>query len=723
MSPGNGGKRSRRRLLRELEQIQARLAEAEETLRAIHEGEVDAIVVSGSRGEQIFSLSGSEHVYRLIVETMREAALTVSFDGRVLFCNRQFSQLLRMPQERIVGRPLEELVPPGERREAAAMLAGSRGEAVKRRLVFQAVDGSPVPAHISAAVLRTPEGESVCLVATDLSELESSAKLIQQLRDQQEALQESQRRLRESEHRWATTLASIADAVIATDPSGWITFMNPVAQELTGWTLSQAVGRPVKEVFRIANERTGTRVNDPVSQVLRNGLTGGQAGHSLLIRMDGRVMAIDDSGAPIRDEAGRVLGVVLVFRDITEQRLAEQALRRAKEAAESASRAKSEFLAHMSHEIRTPLSAIIGLSEVLEPRIREEQSRQFVGLIHESARSMLGLLGEVLDLSRIESGKVELKPEPFELRPMLERLVEPHALLARQKGLSLNLEVEEQLPAQLVGDVELLSRVLQNLLSNAVKYTERGGVRLRADRWREGPMDGRWWICFAVADTGIGIPEAARPRLFESFERLHGSLTRIRHEGTGLGLAIAKQLVERLGGEMGVESAEGVGSTFYFRLPFGGSGEEGKAEEGDGEPLPTAIQPLCSLPPLRVLLVEDNRTNRVFLQAAFVDCGHRVTAVEDGRRALEALEGSAESFDVVLMDIQMPGMDGLEATRAIRALEGETSRVPVIALSAFAAAGDEHRFLEAGADGYVAKPVDFGRLAGEILRVAGRRER
>ena len=715
MSPQNRDSRTRQQLLAEIEGLQARLTEAEDTLRAIREGEVDAIVVSGSRGEQVFSLTGSEQVYRLIVETMHEAALTVSLDGRVLFCNRQLTHLLRLPAERVVGRRLEELVLPEARREVAPLLANSRSAPVTQRLVFQAADGTPVPAHTSTTLLHTPEGESICLVATDLSEMESSAEVIRQLHSHQEAL-------RQSEQRWVTTLSSIGDAVIASDTSGRITFMNPVAQELIGWTLAEAAGRPVKEVFRIVNEQTRAEVEDPVCKVLESGRIAGLANHTLLIRKDGAEVAIDDSGAPIQTEDGTLLGVVLVFRDIRGRRQTEEQLRLAKEAAESASRAKSEFLAHMSHEIRTPLSAIIGLAEVLEPRLREEQNRQFVSLIHESARSMLSLLGDILDLSRIESGKVELHPAPFELHRMLEKLVESHRLLARRKGLTVELEVDEELPAQLEGDVELLSRVLQNLLSNAVKYTERGEVRLAVRRWTGGRVDRRLWAFFSVADTGIGIPGAARPRLFESFQRLHGSLTHIHHEGTGLGLVIAKQLVERMGGEIGVESTEGAGSTFYFRLPFGRSLDTGEAEEAAGEPA-SALQPLGALPPLRVLLAEDNRMNRVFLQTAFQDGGHRVTAVEDGRRALEALEGAGQRFDVVLMDIQMPRLDGLEVIRALRAMEGATARLPVIALTAFAARGDERRFREAGADGYVSKPVDFERLAGEIRRViTGRRE-
>ncbi len=371
----------------------------------------------------------------------------------------------------------------------------------------------------------------------------------------------------------------------------------------------------------------------------------------------GQKMWISVSAAPIRDEAGHIVGAIGSFIDISRQRQVEQELQRAKEIA----------------------------SEVLEPRTREAGNRQFVGMIREQAR----------------------------------------ALLAGRKGLGFTLKANPALPRRLVGEPALLSRVLQNLLSNAVKYTDRGGVRLQVRRQEEGPEGRPLWIRFEVADTGIGIPNASRPRLFQSFERLHGTLTRIHHEGTGLGLAIARQLVVRMGGEIGVESEEGVGSTFWFTLPFEpvreGAGAGETAGEAAGRPA-VAHQPLAALPPLRILLAEDNRVNRLFLQTALEDAGHRVAAVEDGRQALEALRApaggsKAGAFDLVLMDIQMPRLDGLEATRAIRALPGEAARLPVIALTAFAAQGDARRFRQAGLDGYVSKPVDFGRLAEEIRRV------
>ncbi len=420
-----------------------------------------------------------------------------------------------------------------------------------------------------------------------------------------------------------------------------------------------------------------------------------------------------------------------VFEDITERKRLEGELRAAKERADEASQAKSEFLAHMSHELRTPISAIIGLSEVLAPRIRNPQNRQFLSLILESARSLLALIGDILDLSRIENRKVELHPGDFSLRRMLEQLVSTYTVAAGRKGLTLSLAVGEKAPDRVRGDAELLSRVLRNLLSNAIKYTERGSVQLRVDP--AGRRGRRWALRFAVADTGIGIPPGKRGGLFQSFSRLHAGEGRNLPEGTGLGLAISQGLVNLMGGAIEVESREGEGSTFSFTvwLDAARRPEPVAREPASGEPAPARpANPLAGLPPLEVLLAEDNLQNRTFLQSALQEAGHRLEIAQDGLQAFQAIQ--RRRFDLVLMDIQMARMDGLEATRRIRSLAGEAGRVPIVALTAYALKGDECRLLEAGMDGYVPKPVDFQRLARVIRQVcldrrggraAGRRRR
>jgi two-component system CheB/CheR fusion protein len=420
---------------------------------------------------------------------------------------------------------------------------------------------------------------------------------------------------------------------------------------------------------------------------------------------------------PYRTEDNRTEGVVVTFLDITERKRSEEELHRAKKEAQAANKAKSDFLAHMSHEIRTPISAVLGLSEVLLSQVHESEHRQFVSLIRESARSLLSIIGDVLDISRIESGKLEMHARDFDLRQMLEAQIGTFRGLAEKKGLALSWSMDPDVPRSVRGEVEKLSQVLRNLVSNAIKYTERGGVQVRVRRGVE--RETRVELRFEVQDSGIGIPKSRQGQLFESFSRVHESvLQRSKEDGTGLGLSIAKKLVELMGGRIGVESEEGKGSTFYFTLFLEKTPQTAQSErEG---PLP--LQALASVGPLSVLLVEDNPANRLFMQRALEETGHRVEIAEHGKQALEMLQ-QGRRFDLVLMDIQMPEMDGMEATRRIRALAGPAGKVPVIALTAFAMKEDEERILKAGASGYLSKPVDLTRLAELIVRLLSSSDR
>jgi signal transduction histidine kinase/ActR/RegA family two-component response regulator len=391
-----------------------------------------------------------------------------------------------------------------------------------------------------------------------------------------------------------------------------------------------------------------------------------------------------------------------VFRRLVNQ---SERLKEAKILAENESRAKSEFLAHMSHEIRTPIGGIIGLSEIALPRIVDDEVRGYVGMIRESAQSLLSIIGDVLDLSKIESGRVELHRKEFFLREELEKLVSVFTVTASRKGLEFALQCENKIPDMLEGDPEALNQVLRNLISNAIKYTERGSVRLSCAEISRS--NNEITLRFAVTDTGVGIPEDKLHLLFRSFSRIHGTSTRSSGEGTGLGLVISRKLAELMGGSIRVESVEGEGSVFIVELPFRYTVPAESDGRGTGPMRETGL--LSKIQPHSMLVVEDNRINRMFLEVALTDAGHTVTLAENGREAVS--EAGNRRFDVILMDIQMPIMDGLEAARTIRSTDGPNRNVPIIALTAFAMKEDEKRFLEAGFDGYVTKPVDFERLA------------
>ncbi|MFP3562780.1 ATP-binding protein [Paraburkholderia sp. SIMBA_030] len=360
-----------------------------------------------------------------------------------------------------------------------------------------------------------------------------------------------ERRLRESEQRYAVTLSSIGDAVIATGRDSRISFINPVAEMLTGWARDEAMGRPLAEVFRVINETTRAPAKDPVTAVLSAGTIVGLANHTILLSRDGREIAIDDSGSPIVDDRGEILGVVLVFRDVTQRRRAEEA--------ESANRAKDQFLANISHELRTPLNGILGYAQILRrDAAMTERQLSSLRVIEQSGEHLLMLINDILDFARIEAGKFELNVTDVPLGPFLRVIAEMVSVRADQKNLVVNREAPANLSKVIRVDEKRLRQVLLNLLVNAVKFTDQGEVTLVVRMISNGRLR------FEVRDTGVGVSPDRLETIFQPFEQA-GDFTR-RTGGVGLGLAISRQLVRMMGGEIHVASTVGSGSTFWFEL-------------------------------------------------------------------------------------------------------------------------------------------------------------
>ena len=532
----------------------------------------------------------------------------------------------------------------------------------------------------------------------------------------------AERALRESEERLRVTMRSIGDAVIATDVDGRVVFMNPVAEALTGWPTRDASGRPLDEVFHIVNEATRTAVESPVSKVLRTGGIVGLANHTVLVARDGREIPIDDSGAPIRYDDGSVMGVVLAFRDVTDRKEAEadreRLLRseiarahaelaladreRARAEAESANVAKDRFLALLSHELRSPLNAMMGWVAVLKHGPTGEQLARAVATIERNVHLQAQLVNDLLDVSRIVSGKLAIDEEPVALAPIVQSCVDSMRPTAAAKGLTLDLDAEG-LSGIVVGDAKRLAQAVTNVLTNAVKFTPAAGrvhVGLRE-------VDGEAIV--TVTDTGHGIAPDFLPHVFDRFQQADISATRA-HGGLGLGLSIVRSVVEMHGGRVTAESdGLGHGARFSLRLPL-------RSMER-ALPLPHLDDALGddALGGLTVLVIDDDEDTRESLRLALETSGALVHAVASGDEARRLLLDVTP--DVIVSDISMPGESGYDFLRTVRATD---RAIPAIALTGYATRKDRQDAAEVGFDAHLAKPVVPDVLVAKIRDVLGR---
>ena len=485
-------------------------------------------------------------------------------------------------------------------------------------------------------------------------------------------------------------IASSPDLIAYRDADGSFLGCNRAYVELAGMPAEAIAGRTVEEVLPAA---VAQRVREEDAQVLFK--NEGSSTESWFDYPDGRRLRLEFVRSPMRDEDGTPIGVVALGRDVTRRREAEEELRRAHALAEEATELKTAFLANMSHEIRTPINAILGMSHLALATELTPRQRDYLGKVQAAGEHLAGVVDDILDLSKIEAGKLVLEQEAFALEAVLEQVRGVVAERAEAKGLDLVFDVEAGVPPQLAGDALRVRQVLINYLNNAIKFTERGEVALRvALAQREGR---RVLLRFAVRDTGIGLsPEQAR-RVFQQFQQADRSTTR-KYGGTGLGLAISRSLAEMMGGTVGVDSRLGAGSTFWFTAWLEAAADGGTAAAP--APPPTGLSAPPELRGARVLLVEDNAINQQVASEILQAAGVAVVIAAHGAQAVQRVQ--EERFDLVLMDMQMPVMDGVTATERIRALGLE---LPIVAMTANAMARDRERCLAAGMNDFLCKPI------------------
>ncbi|WP_181151127.1 PAS domain S-box protein [Paenibacillus sp. PCH8] len=619
--------------------------------------------------------------YKSLFDCNPLGVASLDLEGNLLKANVGQEQMTGHTKEELLSRPFDHLIDPEDLDKTRYHFEETvRGTAQSYEIGLIHKDGQRIETSvINVPIILEDKVVGVYGITSDITEAKRYVEEIENL-----------------SYERALILNGMSEGVIGLDLEGNLNFANPAAAEMMNICPSEMNGKPLEQMMsQMQSEGIPYPSKDtPVLHAVREGRNLPRT-ESIFWRQDGSSFLAEFQLKTIMDQ-GRTRGAVLVFRDMT----SVKEIIRAKETAEHADRAKSEFLAIMSHELRTPLNGIMGMAHLLMETELDDEQKGFAEIMIDSGESLLYILNEILDFSKIEAGKMDLERSPVDMKAMLGGVIELFALKASEKNIELYCEMSDQIPERIRGDETRIRQILINLVGNAVKFTEQGRITVSVGvNFSEEHGPDHLMLTFMVKDTGIGIPIEKQHQLFQSFSQLDPAINR-KFGGTGLGLAISKKLVELMGGAIGVQSEIGEGAEFQFTLVL----ERWREESNDpievvvnGE-LPLERESLAR--DIRILIAEDQAVNSHLLEEMLRKFGGVCDIVENGAQAVESL--NKVQYDLVFMDIQMPVMDGIEATCTIRQTHPE---IPVIAaITAFAGAGDREQCLECGMQDFISKP-------------------
>ncbi len=659
-----------------------------------------------------------------IIEFLPDATFVIDLQGKVIAWNRAMEEMTGVNKKNMIGQGDHAYAIPfyGERRRQLLDLLDKDDEEIASNYQYVQRKGNTLYAEIFAPSLFGGKGAHVWATGAPIFDAKGKRLgAIESIRDITES-KRAKEELQESKDYLEKIINSIGDPIFVKNRQHQFVLVNNAFCALSGHSSEVLLGKmdydffPSEQVsvFLEKDERVFETGKENVNEEV---ITDSRGKDRTIITK--KTLYTDNSGGKF---------IVGIIRDITERKWAEEELQKTNQQlkvaiakanelttlARKANAAKSEFLANMSHEIRTPLNGVIGMTELLLDTNLSSEQQEYAQTINISGEALLALINDILDFSKIEARKLVMEVKDFNLADVLKYTTDLLSRSAREKGLSITCQVQPTVPMQLRGDAGRLRQILANLGGNAVKFTNRGEVQIQVSVEKE--EDKNITLRFSVFDTGIGIPADCLKALFMPFTQADGSTTR-KYGGTGLGLAISKQLANMMDGKIGAESVEGVGSTFWFTARFEKTASSVQLTASRSQAAATAFGPAPTLPgKVRILLAEDNLVNQRVALAMLRRLGCRTDVVANGREAVKALQNA--SYDLVLMDCQMPVMDGFEATRAIREKEAAASSpsIPIIAMTASAMQADRERCLLAGMSDFIAKPVQPGELAEMLAR-------